>query len=122
MDCSNNTVLLEEGLYRDDITMVYYEPFGQLLNGSYFSSVNSMYDGVLGGNGFYYVLIYFSILVFVALVTESPAPVAVYSLLGGIMFYNLIPKSMHDLFYTIAVLSVAITLYKLFIHKRGSPI
>lgn len=99
-----------------------YAPYESLVNGSYFPAIASSYDISLGGNGFFYVFAYFGILVTIALTTESPAPVGVFALVGGVVFYELIPTSFHTAFYAIAVLSVAITLYKLFVHKRGSAI
>ena len=99
-----------------------YTPYESLLNGSYFGSVAQSYDLSFGGNGFFYILIYFGILSVIALSTESPAATGVFALLGGVVFYNLIPPSFHNVFYAITLLFVAITLYKLFVHKRGAMV
>jgi hypothetical protein len=100
-----------------------YAPYEQLLNMTNLTStLIEPYDIALGGSGLIFIIFYFAIIVLIALSTESPAGTAVFSLLGAIIFYLLIPVSAHPFFYGIALFSLAITLYKLFVHKRGAAI
>lgn len=102
--------------------MTFYLPYDQLLNGSFFGSVFNVYDTSFGGGGIVYLMFYAAIIILIALATESPAPVAVFTILGALMFLPMMSGSYQKLVYTIAVLGIAITLYKIFIHKRGSQI
>ena len=100
----------------------YYLPYEQLLNGSFFGSIFNVYDTSFGGGGLFYLIAYLAILVFISLATESPAPTGVFTILGGIVFIPLMAGVYQQISYVIAVLFVAVTLYKVLIYKRGAKI
>lgn len=99
-----------------------YTPYQQILNGSFVQGSIGVFDLALGGSGIIWVLFYFLIVGIIQVSTESPASTAVFSLITAIAFYALIPVAYHNFFYIITVLAVAMTLYKLFMYKRGSVI
>jgi len=115
----SHTIPLEKINYGRIMT---YVPYEQMLNGSFIQSSMGVYDFALGGGGILYVLFYFLILAIIQISTESPASTAVFSLISAIAFYALIPVSYHNFFYALTVMATAMTLYKLFMYKRGAVV
>ena len=99
-----------------------YAPYETFINGSYLQGSVDVFDVALGGQGFLFVFLYFALLIVLAITTESPAVTGVYAAVGGIIFYSLIPASFHNVFYAITVFAIAITIYKVFIYKRGGMV
>lgn len=89
-----------------------YLPFDQLTNGSIVTSVVNVYDNAMGGLGFFWVLVYIIIIIIVGVVTDDSLSVGMASVLGALVFTPLIPASTLPIFYTISVLSLAISLYR----------
>ena len=99
-----------------------YTPYDQLLNWSLFTAVFNSYDTALGGSGLIYLVFYFGILAGLALATESPAAVGVWNIVCAAALISFMPVAYHGFVYGIAVMGLAITFYKMFIHKRGATI
>lgn len=98
----------------------YQAMYDAFANASYFSSVADMYDLSFGGTGWWYVLIYFTLMAVIFFTTESPAGLAVFTVFGALIFKPYIPTALEPVFYTIAVLGLAMTMYKLFKPKQAS--
>jgi len=99
-----------------------YEPFYHLMNGSIFKAAFGTYDVAFGGSGIEFLIFYVGILILVGLATESPAPVGVWTVLGAAIFLDKMPPALQPIVYGIAVLGIAMTLYKIFMYKRGAQV
>ncbi len=99
-----------------------YTPYDDLLDMKIFEAALDSYDLALGGNGLIYLVIYLGIILAVAVSTESPLSTAVVTIFGALLFGSLMPGAHQKIFYGIAVFGLAITIFKVFIYKRGSRI
>ena len=89
--------------------------FDLLINGSIFEAVNSVYTQAWGV--WFWPLLFFATLGLVALKTQSPAMVAIYTIIGNTTLALLLPVESSIIFYVVLMLSMGITLYMVF----GSP-
>jgi hypothetical protein len=92
------------------------------MNMSFFPAIWNVYDTSFGGGGLFFLIMYLTLLILVALATESPAPIGVFALLGGLIFIPFMAVAYQPYGYAIALLGIALTVYKVFVYKRGSQI
>lgn len=90
--------------------------YNELVNGSVLRANTMAYEIAWGV--WFWPLIYFLFLVMIALKSESPGPVVIYSVVGNVALgVYLIPQA-DKIFYVVLVLSLAMLLYKVFGSKQ----
>ena len=83
-----------------------------LSNGSWSSVVGYVYTGVM--DYWFWLLLVVAILIIVYINTQSEVMVGIFGLVGSLALLSFLPPSVHPVLYVILILSVGMTLYKLF--------
>jgi len=98
--------------------MTYREAFTELVNGSYFTAVNTAYTSVMGS--WWIILLYILTLFIVYIKTRSEGAVAWVGLIGSafMILKGYLDVTVQPVLYLIAALSLAMLLYKAFSSKE----
>lgn len=83
-----------------------------LMNGSIFKATNAVYQAKVGV--IFWPLLFIWTLIIIAVKTESPNFVLFYAILGNYLIGKYVIGIFTPMFYMVAVLSLAIVLWKIF--------
>ena len=94
--------------------------FDLLVGGNLTEAVISSYEEAwnFGGIIWFWPIIFLFTLIIVAIKSESPTMIGIYAILGNIALGTMLNPYTHIIFWTIAVISVMIWLFSLFLSRK----
>ena len=95
------------------------ESFELLTNGSLFLASAGAYEATIGL--FFWPIIFLFTLFLLFIKSENPAYIAIYAILGNFALATLLPIQTDPIFYTTAVLSLALVLWSFFGSGKIEP-
>jgi hypothetical protein len=90
--------------------------YNELLNMSIIKASNSVYTATLGD--WFWPIIFLFTLTLIAIKTENPAYVLVYSILGNFALAAHLKTVTHPIFYLTMVISLALVLWNIYASKK----
>ncbi len=94
--------------------------FDLLTGGNLTEAVISSYEEAwtFGGIIWLWPIIFLFTLIIVAIKTESPTMIGIYAILGNIALGTMLEQYTHTIFWTIAVISIMIWFFSLFLSRK----